>query len=243
MTIGTIIGIIFGITMLGIGFYYLKLKILVENTPTSKIRSIAMGLVEIFGSVVPIKLLKSPFTNKECIGYKYTIEEYKSSGKENSWQIIKQGDSRNNFYLKDDTGNVLVNLIGAQLDIPRSYFFDSGFGKDPQENIKKFLKENNMNFENFLGINKRMKYSEYIISPNDKLYILGTAADNPNVEEGTAVKGSEDIIIQKGKYEKIFYISANPEKELVSRLKKFAFGFIIFGVFLILISTIVSFIK
>ena len=134
MTIGTIIGIIFGITMLGIGFYYLKLKILVENTPTSKIRSIAMGLVEIFGSVVPIKLLKSPFTNKECIGYKYTIEEYKSSGKENSWQIIKQGDSRNNFYLKDDTGNVLVNPIGAQLDIPRSYFFDSGFGKDPQEN-------------------------------------------------------------------------------------------------------------
>ena len=63
------IGFFAGLFLFWKGFSWLKQKRLIENIPTSKIRSIAMGLVEIYGEVVPTqeKILKSPFTNKDCV--------------------------------------------------------------------------------------------------------------------------------------------------------------------------------
>ncbi|MBW2968259.1 hypothetical protein KY362_07270, partial [Candidatus Woesearchaeota archaeon] len=68
-----VIGFGFGIYLFIKGFSWFRLKRMVENIPTSKIRSLAMGLVEIYGSVVLFedKVLKSPFTGKDCVYYKY----------------------------------------------------------------------------------------------------------------------------------------------------------------------------
>jgi hypothetical protein len=55
---GLIIGLfvfLIGIALFTLGLYFYKKKQLIADTPTSKIRSIAMGLVEIFGQVIPIK--------------------------------------------------------------------------------------------------------------------------------------------------------------------------------------------
>jgi hypothetical protein len=47
-----------------------------------------------------------------------------------------------------------------------------------------------------------MKFNEWFIALKDKLYIMGTAGDNPFVEEATETEHSADIMIQKGKNEK-----------------------------------------
>ena len=55
---GLIVGLfmfLIGIALFAVGLYFYKKKQLIADTPTSKIRSIAMGLVEIFGQVIPIK--------------------------------------------------------------------------------------------------------------------------------------------------------------------------------------------
>lgn len=215
----TIIGFIFGLILFIKGFIWLKQKRLIENMPTSKVRSIAMGLVEIFGKVAPSKILKSPFSNKDCVYYKYTIEEYRRTGKHSRWVTVKKGEEVVHFYLEDDTGKVLIDPKGANVDIPLDFQFNSGLGKDPPLLIKQFLKSNNMGFETFLGINKTMRYTEYFISPNDKLYIMGTAGDNPFVKEGTAKKGVDDVMIQKGKDEKFYYITDKPEREILKTLR------------------------
>ena len=59
------------------GFSRLKKYMLINNTPTSKIRSVAMGLVEIKGSVVAKDTLKTPFSNQDCIYYEYEVREYR----------------------------------------------------------------------------------------------------------------------------------------------------------------------
>ena len=98
--------LIFGfiLTIVGIGLFVgalisFRKKRLIENVPTSKIRSIAMGLVEIYGEVIPEKdnILKSPFSQNDCIYYKYRIDELRSSGKSTHWVTIKKGRDYRNF--------------------------------------------------------------------------------------------------------------------------------------------------
>jgi len=224
-----------GVFLIWTGFQAFKMKRLIENIPTSKIRSVAMGLVEIAGHVVSDKKLKSPFSNKDCVYYKYIIQEYRSSGKHSRWVTIKKGNDCVPFYLKDSTGKVLVDPKGANIDIPKDFEFKSGFRKDPPIVVKQFLTANRLKFESFLGMNKTMRYREYFIAPNDKLYIMGTAGDNPYVEEATARQSTEDIMIQKGRHEKVYYISDKPEHAVLKSIKLKAFGGLIFGPILILI--------
>ena len=60
-----------------------------------------------------------------------------------------------------------------------------------------------------------MRYTEYFIAPKDKLYIMGTATDNPFVKEASAAAGVEDVMIRKGTHEKIYYISDKTESSIV----------------------------
>lgn len=215
-----IIGSILFIT----GLRLLKIKYLIENIPTSKIRSIAMGLVEIYGSVVKWKkLLKSPLSGKKCVYYKYTIQEYiYSTDREGNyngyWETIKESEDRTLFYLKDNTGKVLVDPEGAHIEISPDF---SSKTKIPKP-IQSFLKTNKIN------PSKRIWIKEYLIKPNNKLYILGNAVDNPFVKEGTSVQGAEDIMIEKGKHE-IYYISDKPENEILGNLKLKMLGCLLFG--------------
>ncbi len=231
-----------GIILLIWGLISFKMKRLIENTPTSKIRSIAMGLVEIYGKVKPLKdnILKSPFSNNNCVYYKYNVKELRQSGKSSSWVTIKKGEEKKLFYLKDETGSVLIDLTGAKIDIPTDNIYDSSLGKDPPEIVKQFLSTKNIKWEGFLfGINKTMKYTEYFIAPGDKLYIMGSADDNPYVKEASAEKSVEDIMIQKGKFEKLYYVSDKHEDAILSRYTLKTYAGIIVGLISIIISIII----
>ena len=228
-----------GLVCIYFGYIQLKKKHLVDNIPTSKIRSIAMGLVEICGVVVPfskMNVLKSPFTKKDCVYYKYTIEEYQSHGKNSSWVTIKKGIDCMKFYLKDETGRVIIDPRGADVRISLDNEFNSSLGKDPPELVKQFLEKSDVDFEGLIfKINKTMRYREYFIKPDDKLYIMGTAGDNPSVDDASVSEGVKDIMIKKGKHEKFFLISDKPEKKV--SLDFFAmsmFLFVVGGVMLIL---------
>jgi hypothetical protein len=228
-------GFFLGIFLFVKGFMWFRQKQLMENMPTSKIRSLAMGLAEVFGEVVPAegKILKSPLSARDCVYYRYTIEEYRQSGKSSHWATIRKGEDGTHFFLKDETGLVLVDPKGAKVDIPRDFLFESHMGKDPPDTVRQFLKANNLSFEGWLfGINKKMRYSEYFIAPKDKLYIMGTASDNPFVEDATAKQGIEDIMITKGEHEKFYYISDKSEREILGSLRLKAMGGIFGGALL-----------
>jgi len=236
----------FFLIIVGIGLFLwaiisFKNKSLIENIPTSKIRSIAMGLVEIYGEVVPDtnNILKSPFSQNDCVYYKYKIEELRSSGKSTRWHTIRKGWNYVYFYLKDDTGMVLVDPLDAKIDMTVDNVFKSSLGKDPPDKVKQFLQRENVDFEGkLLGINKTMRYTEYFIAPKDKLYIMGTATDNPFVEDASIEKGVEDIIIKKGKHEKFYYISDKHEHMILKHLNRIVVCGFVFGSLLIILGLI-----
>lgn len=210
----SIAGVFIGLVAFGKGFVTLRRKRLIENTPTSKVRSLAMGLSEVYGEATPHKgnLLKSPFSGKDCLYYRYEVEEYRRSGKRSRWVTIKKGSKWVLFHLKDDTGEVVVDPRDAEVDIPIDFSTEPGSGKTISPALSDFMNQEGLKLTGFLGFSKRLRFSEYFIAPGDKLYILGTAGDNPFVSEGTAVEGHKDVMIQKGKG-RLFYIADKSEKE------------------------------
>ena len=195
-------------------------KLLIDNTPTSKIRSLAMGFVEVYGKAIKSQYsFKSPFTNSDCVYYRYSIEEYRKQGKSSKWVMIKQDSKLDYFYLQDDTGMVLVDTNGAEIDIPADYEFETGIGRQIPSPISNFLKTENIDSKGFFGFNKKLRFREYYIAPNDMLYVMGTADDNPFVKEASSEKNEADIMIQKGKHQKFYYISDRAEKEILASLK------------------------
>ena len=161
-----------GIILYAVAFHFLKIKHLIQNTPTSKIRSVAMGFAEVCGKVLPIEngVFVSPFSNQNCVYYRYFIDEYRSTGKSSAWITVKKDVRQSMFYIKDETGKILVDPNMAKIDISKGNVYYSSLGHDPPYNIIDFLQRVHISFEGPLfGINKKMRYTEYIIKPNDIL--------------------------------------------------------------------------
>lgn len=231
-----------GIIIYIIAFYFLKIKHLIQNTPTSKIRSVAMGFAEVGGKVIPYEdygTMMSPFSNEKCVYYRYLIEEYRSTGKSSSWVTIKKGTENRLFYIQDETGRILVDPNKASIDISKSNVYNSAMGKDPPQNVLRFLEMENIRFEGILfGINKRMRYTEYIIKPYDSLYIMGTVEDNPYVQDASVIDGVADMIFTKGKNVKFYCISDKMEKRILTKYNLLFIGFFLLGTFISVLSLI-----
>jgi hypothetical protein len=106
-----IIPTLFGVLMFWGGFYFLNLKRQVENTPTSKIRSVAMGMVEVKGKAIRQYALISPMTHAACAWYRLT--RYRRDRNRN-WVISSITSSGNvPFLLEDETGRVCIDPTGA----------------------------------------------------------------------------------------------------------------------------------
>jgi len=97
------------------GFYFLRLRRRIETTPTSKTRSLAMGLVELHGRVRRRYALVSPMTHMPCVYYrlrKYRREDNKE------WRMTSEMNSGHvPFYLDDGTGRVTVDPAGAAMRV------------------------------------------------------------------------------------------------------------------------------
>jgi hypothetical protein len=70
---------------------------------------------------------------------------------------------------------------------------------------------------------------------------MGTAGDNPFVDELTAKNSVDDVMIQKGKNDKFYYISDKPEKDIVSSLRWKSLGGIFGGIALVAVGLFVIF--
>jgi hypothetical protein len=157
------------------GFTRLIRKRLIENTPTSTARGLAMGLVELVGLAKPKLPLKSPFMDLDCVFFRYTIERWQNSGRSGKWVKISQGDSFFvPFYVEDNTGRAAIAPKGAELIMPVDYEFITGWGKDLPANLIMFMAKYNLQTGGMFGQYK-LRFREWCIYPNQPVYVLGVA--------------------------------------------------------------------
>jgi len=192
-------------------------KKLIENIPTSKIRSIAMGLVEIKGkAVVCKKKFKSLITKKDCVFFKTVVQRLVRSGKHSHWSTIFTKGGMVDFYLKDDTGKVVIHPVKAEFDLKPAFKYQTGLGRGLTKNLEAFLKKNKISYKGFFGFHQTLRFIEHVLPVNGNVYVMGDAVVNPSAAK--LARDASKLMIDEAAANKIFYISDKPEKKLLGAL-------------------------
>jgi hypothetical protein len=177
-----IVGATGGLILFYRGFRILQRKRLILNTPTCKIRSASLGLVEVSGLATGPYLINAPVTAKACYYYRTLAWELRKSGRSEEWRKVADESLHVPFYIDDTTGLLLVSPQGAETDLHRDFreeysnsFFSSA--EMPQA-VRGFLLRYGVSGEH------KVRVEEYCIKPKNALFILGTLAENPGVAAG-----------------------------------------------------------
>lgn len=106
---------IFCLVSLVQGFLFLLRKRMIEDIPTSRVRSAAQGYVELEGhcELMDGPPILSPLTGSHCVWYQYSIEERRGSGKNRRWVKLESARSSDLFLLVDATGQCVIDPDGA----------------------------------------------------------------------------------------------------------------------------------
>lgn len=99
-------------------FRWLHAARLIEDTPTSRLRSAAQGYVEIEGRARPLAAEHAfaPLTRRDCVWWRYRIQHRSESGSERRrehWRTVASGRSDVPFVIDDGTGECIVQPSGA----------------------------------------------------------------------------------------------------------------------------------
>ncbi len=108
-----------GVLMFCYSLVLLYYRRMIENTPTSKVRSMSMGMVELSGKTRRCYDLLSSATKTPCVYYQCRYYRYQRTGDNSRWTLTRSVSSgKIPFYLEDDTGRVLINPKNALFQVP-----------------------------------------------------------------------------------------------------------------------------
>jgi len=140
-----------------------------EDTPTSTIRGVAMGMAELVGKAEERTPVLSALSQTPCVWWRFLIEEEQSGSKgERRWVKVQDGTSHDMFYLNDGTGRLVVDPIGAEMRIDfKRRWLGAGLSLDLVAR----------GFPVGLVLSRgggQRRYTEWLILPTGKLYVFGT---------------------------------------------------------------------
>jgi hypothetical protein len=208
----------------------------VEDVPTSKVKGVFFGLNEVKGSVMSDAPLQTYLTEKPSVWYEWSISEHwkkteryrdkdgnQKTRTKSGWRKVDSGGSFQSFFLKDDTGELLIEPEGAKVDAPSTMSFSCSptdpfyYEKGPDRAIA--------------NSTHRRRFSERSLTPNDELYILGPAKLRQEVAKP---------MIAQSKEAKYYFISTKSETQIIRSKNVWAFIIIIFSFVAALVVPVVA---
>ncbi len=162
------------------GFHLLARSRHLLTTPTSSVRSAALGPVEVNGVAAGPYTMPAPITGKECFLYRTTVWQ-QPTGKKHEWERVADETSHLPFFIDDSTGQLLIEPLGAGLELPRDFraeYASSSSSLNLREippRVSGFLARHG------IAPDRNLRIEECLIEPEDALFIAGTLTDNPGV--------------------------------------------------------------
>lgn len=212
-----------------LAFRVMRRKRLVDDIPTSRTQGVFIGLVELKGRAES----ENPFTGflsaKKCVYYHYKVEEHWSrlvtetytdakghvgvrTRQESGWTQVASGKEMQPFYLKDETGIILIQPEGA--DIQPQTLFDQTCGRSDPLYYAKGPQGSIANSDH------RRRFTEEAIPLHAELYIMGQSR-----ERGDIVAPE----IAKDKSAPMYVISTRTEKQISRSYSGWFWFWIILG--------------
>ena len=224
---------------------------LIRDTPTSRVRSMAVGRVEVQGTASPVDgPMAAPFTGEDCLYADWTVEEYRYDHEDDrhEWVTIASGDRATRFSLADDTGRVLVRADRGEPDFDLSDEHETtvtvGGTERPPEAIRTFLAGERDTWDlrelasNPLGgivdaissggrignTSNRRRYTQTILPVEHHVYVFGSAEPRPLAESGDERPGREEDALEIGPdgATGLFLVSDRTEDRLTEHYSRMA---------------------
>jgi hypothetical protein len=207
-----LLGIKITIIMLSIFALYIAFKCvrnyrIMEDTPTSKIRSCSQGFVELEGLQDNLAGQKTlgKLSNRNYTWYSYSIEKYVKRGKNSRWEILEEGVSDDFFVINDYTGTCVVNPNGAEVETKNKLVW-KGFTRTPTYVPRnKLSKATGSIFGDY-------RYTEHYMLPKTHIYAIGMFKTIEQQNYLTNQKQADNTNTP-------FILSDIPQKELINKFK------------------------
>jgi hypothetical protein len=218
---------------------------LIENTPTARIRSVAMGLAEVEGAVEERSRHVAPFSGRECVYWEVDIS---TQARRNQWSVVHRNSSGNPFFVRDDTGVALVYPKGSECRVHHGVE-EVCAGIQVPECYVTYMNEQKLAFQ-FMWRLSMLRFRERILEQGQRVFVLGTAVPRPHVldisqEEPLAATGTDAssvpgrpprttahdacAVIRRGESERVFIISQDSQRDVTLTLGLRAWGEMIAG--------------
>jgi hypothetical protein len=150
---------------------------LIEDTPTSRIRSAPQGYVELMGEAALMsgEPVLAPLSGIACCWWRYRVEKKSDKG----WRTTRSGKSDSLFLLRDATGECILDPEGASIS-PSEKNIWYGPNQTPSAGpdrgsgtIHRKIERFGVRFSTNNTFGGDYRYTEETIVPGDPLYAIG----------------------------------------------------------------------
>lgn len=182
----------FGLFAYFIGFGDWYDKRLLDCTPISKCRSVALGPVVVSGKVGGPNPIPSLIGHLPSFISKVVVEEYRSNGKSRDWRTVHRRELRMPFYVEDASGEIRVEPERAVLWLEQDLKYSSSDGvveyaRAASDRASQQVESLDEMFREYCltrGLNSRnpLRFTETNLSPGDPVVVYGSAS--PGREPG-----------------------------------------------------------
>jgi len=176
------------------GFRWLRVQRLLADTPTAKVRSIAMGMVEVEGAVKARSRTNAPFSNRDCAWWEVELQTLSQSNRGvRNWNTVYREQSGHPFYLEDGTGTALVFPQGADTRAGRQISEETN-GLGVPEPYAGFMSGRQLGLRHIWSMGP-MRFRERALEDGMAVFVLGRALPKPHAEP---VSMDEDVLLATG---------------------------------------------
>lgn len=161
---------------------------LIQNTPTARIRSMAMGLVEVSGVAVTRCDLVAPFSGRPCAWWELDIA---TQGRKGVWSVVHRNQSRHPFYVRDETGLALVDPAGARATLGDQVEEECS-GIALPDVYADYLRDQHLGAAALWRMG-RMRFRERLLEDGQRTFVFGTAAPRPQAVDLSDADGAQAI--------------------------------------------------
>jgi hypothetical protein len=196
LIMGAAVGAVMGVVWFYKGFKELKIKRTIQNIPTSKINTGAVGTdVEIKGNIIAEKerMVTAPISGQQCAIYHIEIQVERRRKNHTYWVTIDQLYSHEGFYVDDASGaTALVLVDGAKINREgktNDYYFSSSDIDEIPDLLRKSLTTNKHQLKKFKFkktswlFSEKYRLLEWYFMPNEEVYVLGHAESGLRLEK------------------------------------------------------------
>lgn len=206
LIVESIFALIAGLWLFYKGFKDLRLHRLIDGLATSRMRSAALGTVEICGFGEPLHPINDPIYGLPCVYFRLEVKEERGSGKNKSWvTVYKNSSDAVPFYLSDETGKLAVAPAGAELyceaDLDLTTGLLSGLSGQ-KDHIHNFLAKIGHGYGN-------KKITAYFLREQEPLYVLGYLAP---LEDPLTLKEKIERRSKEALAEILRHIKSDPQR-------------------------------